>query len=686
MWSVRFNEATPSPAAFNHLITRAVVDRAPVWLDATEEVGRWGALINVIRDHEALVIPAAGPAAVAHTPADLPYPQRTTVEVKGVLDTELTSDSTMTLTLHSDDELYMRAALRNVSPANYGAFVQQMMANLGFGGTTSDAEIQNLEDPSQALAISFHYHRVKEKDWGENRITMAFAPTGMPYFAADKPPVAAIQLGAKRTETSRVEMKLPEGWTVERPEVVHAKAPFATCDVTYSASKGSLVAERTLTILESKVAVKDFKQYEEWYETAGASGVPYVQLNPPPKAVSAATVAEPKTPKAGIAVGASNAEAAKLVEAGLASLRARELDEARKSYDQAARLNETQPGLWAGYALIAQALGKQNEMIEDLLRELSYHPDEVQYYAPLSVGQLSSGDREASLATLRSWVKAAPDSLPAWVALTYRLQMMKQPADELAAARAGIANLEGSHDDPIDLRVAEGNALIDLGKPKQAAEAVQPFLATATDAVKVNNLAWVLAEAGQSLPEASAAMGKALTTREVQTTSWTLADEFRPIEETQAEMAAEWDTMAWILYRQGKFAEAMGYETAARHMLDSDDKRDHAAAIAAAMHDPPAAGSTHKGDLEWSKFALGKETGKDGVGVVKLLLADGKVLDSVPGDASSSAATPLTDAAEYLKRADLRVLFPPGSVAHLVREGFVDCHGGACDLVLSPLR
>jgi hypothetical protein len=51
---IRFNEAVPSPAAFNHLITMVPVDGKDVWLDATAEVAPYQMLVFPIRDKQAL--------------------------------------------------------------------------------------------------------------------------------------------------------------------------------------------------------------------------------------------------------------------------------------------------------------------------------------------------------------------------------------------------------------------------------------------------------------------------------------------------------------------------------------------------------------------------------------------------------------------------------------------------------
>ncbi len=250
---IRFNAAVPSPSSFNHVITRLPLDGKDVWLDSTAEVGTWGALMKGIRDQDALVVLASAPAIVAHTPAELPFPQSNTAAVVGKLDSSLTSESTITFTFHDDSELYLRALLRSVSPAEYGEFVQRLMAGLGYGGTTSEPDIQHLDDPSQPLAIAFHYHRVKEKDWGENRITATFQPIALPSFTPEEPPTSTIQLGPARTEDSTVLLQLPDGWTAELPTATHAHTAFANCDITYSFFKDhTLSAERRLTVLRPR--------------------------------------------------------------------------------------------------------------------------------------------------------------------------------------------------------------------------------------------------------------------------------------------------------------------------------------------------------------------------------------------------------------------------------------------------
>lgn len=277
---VRFNPAVPSPDSFNHLITRTVVDGKEVWLDSTAEVAPYRQLMPTLRDKPALAIPPVGVAAIERTPSALPFPSSDKTVITGVVDRDFTSDSDFTMTFHSDSELVLRAVLRSLSVGQYDEFMQRFMAGLGYGGTVSKTALGFAGDPSQPLTLSFHYHRVKNENWGKNRITAMFTPIVLPWVDDKKPPIAALQLGTPRTETSTMDFQLPPGWKVDLPKPTHAQSPYAVCDVAYGFSGGTLHAERKLIVLKETVPAAEWSQYKAWYDEAGASGVPFIQLKP----------------------------------------------------------------------------------------------------------------------------------------------------------------------------------------------------------------------------------------------------------------------------------------------------------------------------------------------------------------------------------------------------------------------
>ncbi len=96
--------------------------------------------------------------------------------------------------------------------------------------------------------------------------------------------------------------------------------------------------------------------------------------------------------------------------------------------------------------------------------------------------------------------------------------------------------------------------------------------------------------------------------------------------------------MAWILFHQGKFTEAYGYENAAMHGIDNKEVRDHLTAINAVLHDPAATATLHAENQKLRTFSLGPANGRNGTASFTLVIADGKVIDQHPDDNPTSPA------------------------------------------------
>jgi hypothetical protein len=275
---VRFNEAVPSPASFNHLITRATIAGKPVWLDTTAEVAPWAMLVSVTRDKQALVVPASGPATIAHTPVDPPLSNVETVESVGSLGADGVSTSHIVIAFRGDGEIAVRAAFRMLPPDKYDAIMQAIAKGIGFAGTTSNPEVTRPTDMTQPFKLSFDYKREKAGDWEHLRTIPEVVPARFPQVTEMEPPVRAIQLGLPLTETSTSAMKLPEGWSAILPPAVHAKCDYATYDMTYRLENGTVYADRKIVVLAKKVPVSDWREYKALVDMVNPGKERYIQL------------------------------------------------------------------------------------------------------------------------------------------------------------------------------------------------------------------------------------------------------------------------------------------------------------------------------------------------------------------------------------------------------------------------
>jgi transglutaminase-like putative cysteine protease len=285
---VRFNQAVPSPASFNHLITRVTLGGKPVFLDTTAEVAPWSMLVLATRDRQALVVPTSGAATIVRTPVDPPFPAVEAFDSVGSLGADGVSTSRLSITFGGDGEIAARAAFRQIPPDKYDAIVQVFAKAIGFQGTTSNPEVTRPTDMTQPFKLSFDYKREKAGDWEHLRTIPEVVPAVFPRVTEMEPPVRAVQLGSVGTETSTSAMKLPEGWNAILPPSVHAKCDYATYDMTYRLENGTLYADRKIVVLAKKVPVSDWRVYKAFVDMVNPGKERYIQL---------VTAAAPKPPE-----------------------------------------------------------------------------------------------------------------------------------------------------------------------------------------------------------------------------------------------------------------------------------------------------------------------------------------------------------------------------------------------------
>jgi tetratricopeptide (TPR) repeat protein len=715
---VRFNEAVPSPASFNHVITTVNINGKQVWLDSTLGAAPFQALVYEIRDENALVVQQTGPARIERTPANLPFSSFQTMDAVGQLDKEGTSNSRLVLTLRGDVEMVVRAAMRQVSPGQYGQLVQQISRNLGYAGTTSNPEISSPEDTAEPIKMSYDYKREKAGDWPNLKIIPQLAPVSLPVFTEEDPPVQAISLGVPRVETSTSAMKLPDGWGAVLPEAVHAKSAYATYDETYRFEKGTLYAERKVVILQEKVPVADWKNYKKWTDAADLSNEQYVQLVTNDKTVAS-------DGKSTSSATTGNDAAANLVKSGFEEIQSHHLDEAQSTLDQAKSLNAEQPFLWAVYGYLEFSRGEMSAAVADYQKEVSLHPDQYTTYRTLVETQISLGQRKEAEETLGKWVKAQPGNDAPPFELANMLLEDKDAAGAIALLEASIASLPDDKKPDEDLEMILGKAQIKAGLKDKGRATLVALLKTTQSPIMMNDCAYELADAGLELPLAETSARTALEKMAEESKTWTLDEDTHTLRGKSTMLAATWDTMGWILYREGKLDEAKNYLNSAWLNLETADPAEHLAVVMEASGDKNAALMYYEFALattpkvtpmgvkkapgeaekrfeqhmeslrksgaktlvqdpqkrlqELRTIPLGAANGLNGATEYRLLLSAGNVERAEKaGDKDPHGAQ------EMLKKARLTDLWPAGSEAHLMRGGVLNCYSKVCELILEP--
>ena len=681
---IRFNEDVPSPESFNHAITTLHVDGKQVWLDSTAEIAPYRVLVPTIRDKQALVIPDSGAARLERTPAAPPFPFVDSFIATGTLSTDGTMKSHMELVSRSDSELVMRAVFRQVPPGQWEQFVQNLSEGLGFGGTTSHSEVTRPDATEDPFKLSYDYEREKYGDWKDHRILPLFPSISLPSVDEKDPPkTAPIELGSLRVESARSIIKLPAGWGADLPQPKHERTSFASFDETYKVAGDTLTVERRLEILEKRVPASNWKDYKKWCDATFSDGEPYVPL----------ISTESKT-----AAGATSSPASVLPSEEVAGLM-------RTFYEQIQR-------------------GELNAADQTLHVVQQREPDSIWYYRGLVQVQAMKGKQEEVADAMRHVLKmdgVTEVEKKAAAELFYRLghyddalplfetQAATDPADENLQLRLGVSQMR-------------------IGATGTGSKTLLALLAKSSEESTLNGAAYELATAGIELDKAEKAEFGVVDTLTTESASWVVSASTKMQQQRQSLLIAAWDTLGWILYREGKVSEAENYIRATwnneedaevgLHLGEIEQKLGQNAAalstyeIALATFPPESFGASsatakdQKKRLEERIAALKKQgvaapvqapplalqklrtiplgswTGKNSMAEYTFTLQQNRIGDlqqSDPGNAVIASGNAM------IRKAAFHHWIPDDSEARLLRKGTLNCHSNVCELVIHPL-
>ena len=723
----------PTPAVFNHVITTVDLPGGRIWLDSTPEVAPYRLLSAPIRDQLALVVPAQGAAALERTPAAPPYPMSAHFEATGTLDAEGKFTSHVIASYRTDDEIGVRALARSVAPAQLDQMSQYVVSVAGFSGTTSHTSVTNPEDLSSPIVLTYDYTMHPYGDWDSRRIAPCFPALEFGALASDhNAPPADIQLGAPRTLTAICKIRLPEGYRTDLPDPVHVKTDFATFDKTYHFDGKDLIVERTIVVLNDKLPKAEWKRYQVFTKDIGISGETWIQLIRPPLASPPLTQAELTRPTiargmrqtekstvpAQISSGASDSASAKeLIQTAFEQIRAQDLSGATVTLDKAKAKDAGAEGLWQGYGGIAYLRRNHQEAMVDYKKELAAYPDNRGAASAMAMVQEGDGDRAAGCRTLQNYLDRRPDD----VQLSLYLARMQVTNQDYQGALKTLESAGRATPDNHLIRARQSDILRRLNRNDEAMAAAKSALDGTDDMEAINDAGYVLAEVGLDLPYAEESTRKGIAALEAKTAAITLGEVNSKAFAQVDLLLGSWDTLGWILFREGKLEEAEPwllaswrnsllplrgnhlaqlYEAMGKKQEALSTYRLAAASIETDNAQPDVISTSRRASYVWAAWVqmeinirgsrlcrrLAPTTsrvlrGRAAGGRFRLQLNPAGVLalQQMSGDEKLSVIT------EKIKAMKFPELVPPSSAAHLLRSCVLSCSmGSTCDLVLVP--
>ncbi len=545
---IEMNEKVPMPEAFNHLITYVNVDGGPVWLDATTEVAPYRVLLPVLRDKEALVVPAKGGPGMPHlakTPAELPFAAADRYEGTFELAKDGTTKGNVVVTMRGDDEVLMRYASRQVARAQWDQLGQSYVDSSGFYGKANSVTLDAGDDLSVPWGMQYGYIQDAWSQWKSYQTGSLLPNVSLPSIDEKNPPKSEIDFGGRHSQTAKSTVKLPSGYVAELPDAIHLKTAFATFDETYRITDGSLVSEFTLEVLKPKVEAAEWRSVKKF--TDAATVQPWIQLT------SKGLAGEKGPPVA----GENNPKAAELVRQTHDAITAKDFELAQTKSDQTIAINEKQAYAWSQRGWLAWQHKNLSEAANDYERELLQHPGEVDQYPDLIRLERLLGRPSEERKYLLAYAQAAPDNAQALLLVGSQLLAANRVDDAVEVYKGGVKALPENR----MLQVELGSALLRAGKHEEALPIIKSAVEGSSDADVLNDGAYALVSAGSNalLPLAEASARKAVEMLEAESAGTAIESVNTGAFRRTNLLLATWDTLGWVYFTEGKDTLAEEY-------------------------------------------------------------------------------------------------------------------------------
>lgn len=675
----------PSPAQFDHVITRVPVGGQEIWLDSTSGVTPFRMLAFSLRDKEALAVPPDGKPGLVRTPASLPIPEFDRTTVDGVLSDTGKLTAHFSATVRGDTEITMRFALRQI-PSNRWKEVFQSSLQ---GSALRGAEISNVHvgDPSDTdnpLQIDYDLSVSNYFEWWANEPTLPLPISGFRMPSPDEGDKdEPFRLGPPQEVQSQASINIPIKYTVKLPIGVDVKRDYAEYHSSYKVLNNQLVASRTLKTTVSEIPYDRQTDYAAFVRVVDSDEKQSIRL-------------ENQSP--GMSGLGSSGTPNDWFESGVQALKNRNYDEAVQLFERVQKADPTHKDVWKYLGGAYMATNQSQKAAEAFQKQIAANPYDESAYSALGQAYQQQQKYDDAIAQFKKQIEINPldPGAHASLGLLYiNLKRFSEAVPELEKAVSIQSN-------NALLLAGLGQAYLGDGQTQKGMASFDKAIAMAPSPLVWNNVAYALAEQNTDLKRAENYADAAINALETQLRDVSLTSlRFPDLANTQM-LFNVWDTKGWVLFKSGDLDQAEAYilpawqatesGAVAEHLGDIADKRGnrdqavHYYALSLTGDSPSttardklknfgvSGGAVDSMVTKARKEQINERTEKldmvqTGTADFFLLVSPGKVEQAkfVRGEESLRTFT------DTLKSVSVPMKFPPASPGHVVRRVRLTC-------------
>lgn len=692
--------SVPSPSQFDHLITAVPDGTHLVWMDSTAEVAPFRMLSAPLRNKSALLVEPDGIGKIVVTPVDPPFLSTQRVEIDAHVSDLGKLTARLRYSLRGDNEYALRVAFRRTPETQWKELGQTIAALDGIKGEITDVKPSDPTDTVKPFELELQFAQPNYLDWAgkKSKVGVPLLAIGMPDVSPDS--AGPIHLGSPLEVTMSLKMTLPANYVARAPVAVLVDRDYAEFKSSYQFADHVLTAERTLNFKMRDLPAERLGDYLAFARTVDSDENQIL-------VVENSTTGAPAIP--------TTANAAELLEAGIASLNSGNPREAIPLLERANQLDSKSKQGWNDLGLAYLRLGEFSDAASAFRKQVEVNPydEHVYNYLGLTLQQQQKYDEAA--AAFRKQLEINPLDPIAHAALGALLLEQHKYAEAVPELdKATVLAPENA-----ELEVSLGQAFLNTGQKDKALEAFEKGVELKQTPVVWNNVAYNLAQHHIELDRAaryaeSAVSATAATLRNIELAHLSLED----LNQVSS-IGVYWDTLGWIYFQKGELEKAQRYVRASWLLNQHGEVGDHLAQIyekrgekeqaarmyaeaIAAAHSVPETrtrlvslvGDASKLDgladhakLSLTRvrtFPMGKLLGENAQADFFLLLSPGPKSPKVDSVRFISGSQDLRPFANQIRAVDFGAMFPDATPAKLVRRGTLACSAatGNCTFTL----
>ena len=248
----------PSPAKFDHLLTRSGYPSVSAWLDLSIEVAPFLMIPSQFRDKPVFVV---GPAVENHWEtlvASFPFPASQNVVVNAGLSEEGVLTAKVHYSMRGDNELVLRLAFHHSPKEKWKELAQLLSLSDGFRGQVTGVNASDPYATKEPFTVEYELSQPKFVDWSKKTVHI---PALLPQLGLPDPPAksgsspasAPIELGTPLEVETRMTLELPSGTSARAPAGTSVERDYATYSSEYSAKGSTVSAARRIKFISRQV-------------------------------------------------------------------------------------------------------------------------------------------------------------------------------------------------------------------------------------------------------------------------------------------------------------------------------------------------------------------------------------------------------------------------------------------------